>query len=197
MKEFEQEGGKIRAVVTEAGSMPCDSVVLAAGAWSGQLARELGLRIPLESMRGYHVMLPMPKPGPTRPLYPLAAKIMMTPMDQGLRIAGTAEIAGLDAPMNERRAAVLGRLAKRYFPGLTGEPISTWMGHRPATPDSLPVIGRSPRHTNVVLAFGHGQTGLIGGSTTGLLIADIIAGRTPTIDASPYRADRFQSVRRH
>jgi D-amino-acid dehydrogenase len=197
VKDFEREGDKVRAVVTEAGPRPCDLVVIAAGAWSGRLAKRLGLSIPLESMRGYHVMLPMPTPGPTHPIYPLAAKIMMTPMDQGLRIAGTAEIAGLDAPMNERRAAVLGRLAKRYFPGLTGEPVSTWMGHRPATPDSLPVIGPSPRHSNVVLAFGHGQTGLIGGSTTGLLIADIIARRKPTIDPSPFAADRFQGVRRH
>ncbi len=191
VKDFEQEGGTVRAVVTESGAVPCDLVVIAAGAWSRRLAGRLGLRIPLESMRGYHVMLPMPTPGPTRPLYPLAAKIMMTPMEQGLRVAGTAEIAGLDAPMNERRAAVLGRLARRYFPGMTGEPISTWMGHRPATPDSLPVVGRSPRHTNAVLAFGHGQTGLIGGSTTGLLVADIVANRKPTIDPSPYRADRF------
>jgi D-amino-acid dehydrogenase len=191
VKDFEQEGGTVRAVVTESGAVPCDLVVIAAGAWSRRLAGRLGLRIPLESMRGYHVMLPMPTPGPTRPLYPLAAKIMMTPMEQGLRVAGTAEIAGLDAPMNECRAAVLGRLASRYFPGITGEPISTWMGHRPATPDSLPVIGRSPRHTNAILAFGHGQTGLIGGSTTGLLIADNVANRKPAIDPSPYRADRF------
>jgi D-amino-acid dehydrogenase len=191
VNDFEQEGGMVRAVVTEFGAMPCDLVVIAAGAWSRRLAGRLGLRIPLESMRGYHVMLPMPIPGPTRPHYLLAAKIMMTPMEQGLRVAGTAEIAGLEAPMNERRAAVLGRLARCYFPGMTGEPISTWMGHRPATPDSLPVIGRSPRHTNAVLAFGHGQTGLIGGSTTGLLIADIVANRKPTIDPSPYRADRF------
>jgi len=191
VKDFEQEDGTVRAVVKESGAMPCDLVVIAAGAWSRRLAGRLGLRIPLESMRGYHVMLSMPTPGPTRPLYPLATKIMMTPMEQGLRVAGTAEIAGLDAPMNERRAAMLGRLARRYFPGITGEPISTWMGHRPATPDSLPVIGRSPRHSNAVLAFGHGQTGLIGGSTTGLLIADIAANRKPTIDPSPYRADRF------
>ena len=136
-------------------------------------------------------MLPMPETAPKRPLYPLATKIMMTPMENGLRVAGTAEIAGLDAPMNERRAVALGKIAKRYFPGMTGEPASVWMGHRPATPDSLPVIGPSPRHKNVMLAFGHGQTGLIGGSTTGLLVSDLVAGRTPTIDPHPYRANRF------
>jgi D-amino-acid dehydrogenase len=171
--------------------MPCDMVVVAAGAWSKRLAGRLGLSIPLESLRGYHVMLPMPEVAPKRPLYPLAAKIMMTPMEHGLRIAGTAEIAGLDAPMNKRRAAALGTIARRYFPGTTGEPTSVWMGHRPATPDSLPVIGPSPRHRNVVLAFGHGQTGLIGSSTTGLLVSDLIASRKPTIDPYPYRADRF------
>ncbi|WP_262266460.1 NAD(P)/FAD-dependent oxidoreductase [Microvirga yunnanensis] len=191
VKDFEQEAGQVRAVITDAGRMPCDTVVVAAGAWSQRLARRLGLRIPLESLRGYHVMLPMPETAPKRPLYPLAAKIMITPMEHGLRIAGTAEIAGLDAPMNERRAAALGTIAKRYFPGIAGEPISVWMGHRPATPDSLPVIGPSPQHRNVMLAFGHGQTGLIGGSTTGLLVSDLVAGREPTIDPYPYRVGRF------
>lgn len=191
VKDFEQEAGQVRAVVTDAGRIACDMVIIAAGAWSRRLASRLGLRIPLESLRGYHVMLPMPEAAPKRPLYPLAAKIMMTPMEHGLRIAGTAEIAGLDAPMNERRAATLGKIAKRYFRGTTGEPISIWMGHRPATPDSLPVIGPSPRHRNVILAFGHGQTGLIGGSTTGLLVSDLVAGRKPTIDPYPYRVSRF------
>lgn len=191
VKDFEQDAGQVRAVVTDAGCMPCDVVVIAAGVWSQRLAGRLGLRIPLESLRGYHVMLPMPEVAPKRPLYPLAAKIMMTPMEHGLRIAGTAEIAGLDAPINERRAAALGKIAKRYFPGITGDPISMWMGHRPATPDSLPVIGSSPRHRNVMLAFGHGQTGLIGGSTTGLLVSDLVSGRKPTIDPYPYRASRF------
>jgi D-amino-acid dehydrogenase len=191
VKDFDQEAGQVRAVITDAGRMPCDTVVVAAGAWSQRLAGQLGLRIPLESLRGYHVMLPMPETAPKRPLYPLAAKIMMTPMEHGLRIAGTAEIAGLNAPMNERRAAALGTIAKRYFPGIAGKPISVWMGHRPATPDSLPVIGPSPRHRNVMLAFGHGQTGLIGGSTTGLLVSDLVAGREPTIDPYPYRVGRF------
>jgi D-amino-acid dehydrogenase len=191
VRDFEQEAGQVRAIITDAGRMPCDMVVIAAGAWSQRLAGRLGLRIPLESLRGYHVMLPMPETAPKRPLYPLAAKIMMTPMEHGLRIAGTAEIAGLDAPMNERRAAALGTIATRYFPSIAGEPISVWMGHRPATPDSLPVIGPSPRHRNVMLAFGHGQTGLIGGSTTGLLVSDLVAGREPTIDPYPYRVGRF------
>jgi len=191
VRDFEQDAGQVRAVVTDAGRMTCDMVVIAAGAWSRRLGRRLGLKVPLESLRGYHVMLPMPEIAPKRPLYPLATKIMMTPMEHGLRIAGTAEIAGLDAPMNERRAEALGRIAKRYFAGTTGEPVSVWMGHRPATPDSVPVIGPAPRHRNVMLAFGHGQTGLIGGSTTGLLVSDLVAGRTPTIDPHPYRADRF------
>lgn len=191
VKDFEQEAGHVRALVTDEGRTLCDAVVIAAGAWSGRLASRLAMKIPLESMRGYHVMLPMPDPAPQRPIYPLAAKIMMTPMENGLRVAGTAEIAGLDVPMNERRTAVLSRLASRYFPDLSGDSISTWMGHRPATPDSLPVIGRAPSHGNVLLAFGHGQTGLIGASTTGRLISDLLANRKPIIDPTPYRASRF------
>ncbi len=181
----------VRAVLTEREALACDAVVIAAGAWSAGLARSLGVEVPLESLRGYHAMMPLPDPAPRRAIYPLAAKIMATPMEGGLRVAGTAEIAGLDAAPNPRRAEVLAAAASRYFPLLSGRPISTWVGHRPATPDSLPVIGRSPNQRNVLFAFGHGQTGLIGAPTTGLLIADLLAGRAPSIDPYPYRSERF------
>ena len=112
-------------------------------------------------------------------------------MEMGLRIAGTVEFAGLDALPNSRRIEALLRLIREVIPGVSTEDYTEWMGHRPALPDSLPVIGRSPIVPNVVFAFGHGFFGLIGAATTGRLVADLIARQASAIDLSPYRVDRF------
>jgi D-amino-acid dehydrogenase len=109
----------------------------------------------------------------------------------GLRVAGTVEIAGLEAPPNYARARVLVRKARRVYPALDVSDGSEWMGHRPATPDSLPVIGRATRFANVSYAFGHGHLGLTFGPITGELIADLVAGRPARLDLRPYRVDRF------
>jgi D-amino-acid dehydrogenase len=109
----------------------------------------------------------------------------------GLRLAGTVEFAGLKAPPNMRRAQALLAHGSVMYPGLRGADATTWMGHRPCLPDTIPVIDRSPRHPNLFFAFGHGHTGMIGGSVTGRLIADLVAGRPSAIDIKPYRIDRF------
>src|SRR5690606_3910807 len=118
-------------------------------------------------------------------------KFMATPMQMGLRFAGTVELAGLDAPPNYDRATKLLELGKRMFPGLEGSDVSRWMGHRPCLPDSVPVIGPSPKVKNVYFAFGHGHIGLTGASTTGRLLAELVMGAKPCIDPTPYRIDRF------
>ncbi len=114
-----------------------------------------------------------------------------TPMAMGLRLAGTVELASLDAPPDYRRARALLEHGRRLFPGLDGDGASEWMGCRPSLPDSLPVIGRAPGFSNVYFAFGHGHLGLTQGAVTGELIAALVAGRPPAIDLAPYRADRF------
>ena len=109
----------------------------------------------------------------------------------GLRIAGTSEFSAIDAAPNWQRAETLARLASGMFPGLRLDGYSRWSGYRPSTPDSLPVIGRSPRHAGVFLALGHGHWGLMAAPATGQVIADLVAGRPPRLDIAPFRPDRF------
>jgi D-amino-acid dehydrogenase len=171
--------------------LPFDALVVAAGAWSGRLARLIGDRALLESERGYNTTLPNPRVTLQAEVIFAERKFVATPLAMGLRIGGAAEFAGLEAPPNFARPKALVALAKRYFPGLNAEGGREWMGHRPATPDTLPVIGRSPRRQNVFYAFGHGHTGLTFGPTTGRLIADLIAGRPPSLDLAPFAIARF------
>jgi D-amino-acid dehydrogenase len=180
-----------RALRTAAGSLPVDRVVVAAGAWSKKLTAQLGSRPPLETERGYHLTIPEPGVMPRMPVYSTERGIVTTPLETGLRVAGTVELGGLDADPNWARAEVLRHHAKRWYPGLNDAGASRWMGFRPSMPDSLPVIGHCPRFGNVVFAFGHGHCGLAMGAATGWLVADLTAGREPAIDMSPYRADRF------
>lgn len=176
---------------TDAETARFDRVVIAGGAWSGALLRPLGARVPLESLRGYHAVLRRAGRMPRMAIRFTAAKIMATPMAMGLRIGGTIEIAGLAAPPRPGRAKALAALGARLFVDTDPNDITEWMGHRPGTPDSVPVIGPLTRHPAVVCAFGHGQTGLTGGASTGRLVADHIARRAPAVDPSPYLPARF------
>jgi D-amino-acid dehydrogenase len=168
-----------------------DQLVIAAGAWSHLLAKELGDRVPLESHRGYHVTLPHAGIRPRRLVHYAAEHFVITPMEMGIRVAGTVEIAGLAAPPDFARARILVRKAKRVYPALNDGDGLEWMGHRPAMPDSLPVIGRATGFANVAYAFGHGHLGLTLGPITGQLIEELLAGAPPSLDLHPYRVDRF------
>ncbi|CAG9168209.1 FAD-binding oxidoreductase [Cupriavidus respiraculi] len=187
-----------RTVYTDCGSYPVATLVICAGAFSTRLAGSLtDVRIPLETERGYHAMLTRPTVAPGRPIMDCENKFIATPMEHGLRIAGTVEIGGLDAAPDFRRAAVLAEHGRRLFPGLSYESDSSWMGHRPSTPDGLPVIDRSDRHRNVYLAFGHGHLGITEAPGTGRLIADLVRGRQPFIDPAPFGLRRFGAVAGH
>ncbi|MEM7172941.1 MAG: FAD-dependent oxidoreductase [Pseudomonadota bacterium] len=172
--------------------VPFEKVVVAAGAWSGKLVSQLGCRrVLLESERGYNTTLPDPGVHLSREIILGEGKFVMTPMDMGLRIGGAAEFAGLDAPPNFQRSQALVEKATRCFPALNAAGGEVWMGHRPSTPDSLPVISPSPHHRNVFFAFGHGHLGLTQAATTGRLVANLATGQDPGIDMEPYRIDRF------
>jgi D-amino-acid dehydrogenase len=119
-------------------------------------------------------------------------KFVATPLAIGLRVGGAAEFAGLNAPANYARSRALAKQAKLYLPDLNIDQGSEWMGHRPATPDGLPVIGPSKQLPDVYYAFGHGHLGLTQAATTGVLIADLVARRRSSIDITPYSIDRFQ-----
>ena len=183
----------VRAVLTDAERLPCDIAVLAAGAWSRGLAAKLGTNLPLETERGYHAMLPSPEIQLRVPVSNAERTFVLTPMELGMRLAGTVEIGGLTAPPDYARARILITQAARMVPGLNSHGAALWMGFRPSFPDSLPVIDRAKGVPNAYLAFGHGHTGISGAPMTGRLIADMISGRPPTIDTSPFRASRFHS----
>jgi D-amino-acid dehydrogenase len=182
--------GSLR-LLTDAGPLPVDTLVIAAGAWSHRLTAQLGTRIPLEAERGYHLMLPRPGITLRIPLINRDHNFTMTTMDSGLRLAGTAEFAGVDAPPDYRRARILLEHGRRTLPGLQGDGATPWMGSRPSLPDGLPVIDRSPNFANIFFAFGHAHFGLTEAPTTGKLIAEMIGGRPPSIPTAPYRATRF------
>lgn len=188
---FDLDGGRIEAVRTDRGNIRPRAVVIASGMWSKTLAKLLGHRVPLESQRGYHVTIADPGKAPRNMLMVLDKKIAITPMETGVRIAGTVELAGLEALPNYERAEIFLGLGQTILPGLRIEQHTEWMGHRPCLPDSLPVIGRAPNLANAFFAFGHGHLGLLGAAPTGRVIAQIVAGEAPMIDLAPYRIDRF------
>ncbi|MBC9177100.1 NAD(P)/FAD-dependent oxidoreductase [Pseudoroseomonas ludipueritiae] len=185
------EEGRGWMVFTNVGNHRAEKVVLAGGAWSGRLLEPLGLRVPLETERGYHAMLPSPSISLRFPILQKSRSFGMTPMEEGIRVAGTVEIAGLEAAPDERRAKVLYDQARRLFPDLRTEEPKLWMGHRPSTPDSLPVLGPAPGHRGLFLCFGHSHFGMTGGPPSGKLVAQLATGRPPGIDPAPYSAARF------
>jgi D-amino-acid dehydrogenase len=192
---FELDGAKLRGIRTENGTLEADAVVICAGAWSKPLAAELGDKVPLETERGYHLMIRDPEVVPRIPTADAEGKFVVTPMEHGIRAAGTVELAGLSAPPDWRRARVLLKHMHRLFPALREdypeERITTWMGHRPSLPDSLPVLGRSTRSPDAIYAFGHGHVGMTAAPMTGKVVAELVAGKPASIDVSPFRPDRF------
>lgn len=171
-----------------------DHIVLAMGVWSARLAKRLGHRPQLESERGYHLVLKNPNRRPPVPYMLADAKSVATPMDAGVRLAGLVEFGGLKAAPTEAAWALQRRRVRALYPDLTWEDEVRWMGHRPSTVDSLPLLGASPKARGVWFAFGAQHLGLTTGPKSGRLIADMIAGRTPNIDLTPCRVGRFDGA---
>ncbi len=178
-------------IETDAGPMAAIRVVVAMGAWSGRLLADLGVSVPLEAERGYHLILKDPGIRLNNCIMNVEGKFVASSMNAGVRVAGTAEFAGLDAAPDYRRARVFARMAKRMFPDLNTEDTVEWMGRRPSTPDSIPCLGPVPGHDNLHVAFGHGHTGMTMAPKTGDVVARRIAGESLDIDMAPYRIDRF------
>ena len=210
-EHFEREGGTFqrarvdrivarardRAAVDAGGEIrDYDAVVVAAGVWSRPLVSRLGYHVPLVAQRGYHVTFNDPGVTLNRVVLPVALPATIVPMAMGIRIGGTVEFAREDRPANERRAAALWRHAKTTLPALRIDDCTIWMGERPCTPDSLPVLGRAPRHPAVLFAFGHGHQGVIGAAKTAEVIADLLAGRPPSLDLAPFSLERFGALSR-
>ncbi len=190
VKDFDLTGGHITAVETTKRRIACTRAVLAAGVWSKPLMKKLGIHIPLEAERGYHILFKGPSQTPNNPMMLAEGKFVATAMDQGLRCAGVVEFGGLSEKKSAAPLTLLRKKVKQIFPDLTADREEEWLGFRPAPTDSLPVIGQI-RASGVFTAFGHHHIGLTGGPKTGRLVADLIAGNHPNNDMKPYDPMRF------
>jgi len=191
VKNLGLESGQPHLRLADGRTIRAATLVIAAGAWSHRLARHLGDRIPLETERGYNTTLPVGAFELKRQLVFSRHGFVVTPLEDGIRVGGAVEFAGLERAPNYARSKAMLEKAQRFMPGLNGSGGREWMGYRPSLPDTLPVIGASPGAPNVLYAFGHGHLGLTQSAATGRLIADLVSGQAPAIDLSPFRPDRF------
>ena len=183
--------GSVQAVITTNGEIEAEAAVIATGAWSKMLTAQLGLDVPLETERGYHVMFYGPSVKPRQPTMVASGKFVATPMADGVRCAGVVEFGGLNLPAHKPPIELILRQVKEAFPALTFTHYDEWLGHRPAPSDSLPLIGEVPRHRGIFLAFGHHHIGLTTGAKTGRLLAALVNGEQSEIDMTPYTPARF------
>jgi len=192
-KLSQQKSGEV-VLACERGDLKAERLVIAAGYESGRLAKALGAKMPVEPMRGYHVMMPGDNIQLSGPVIEGDMNIAALPMPEGIRIAGTVEFAGAHAAPRWGRADMLAPMAKKMLPALKGKAGQRWYGYRPGMPDSLPALGPAPGHTNVWYAFGHGQLGLTLAAISGQLIAEMVTGQPPSVDITPYQPSRFAAV---
>lgn len=186
------DGDKVVTVAVDGGEMPFDRVLVAGGVWSRDIVRQLDLHVLLEAERGYNTTFPDPGFEIPMPVFFAAHGFVATPLEEGLRVGGAVELAAVDAPPNYARAAAMRKKMRRYVPDLPETGGTEWMGCRPSTPDSLPVIGAHPRDPRVVFAFGHGHLGLTLSAVTARHAAGLIAGRPRERNLEPFGIERFQ-----
>ncbi|RWE92516.1 MAG: FAD-binding oxidoreductase [Mesorhizobium sp.] len=172
---------------TNTGPHRCEIVVIAAGIASRDLARSLGISLSLASERGYHITVPGISSVISRPVTDAASAFVATPLEEGLRIVGIAEFDTPDAPRDPKQSNKLVAYAHAMLPDLRVGEVNHWMGVRPSTPDSLPIIGPHPDHANILFATGHGHMGISGAPMTAAIICDFVAARPPRRSCAPYR----------
>ncbi len=193
---FDLQGGAIAKVRTDRGDFRPAQVVLAAGAWTPQLLKPLGIELLVEAAKGYSLTIPEPETGAPRvPLYLSEAKVAVTPLPGRLRFAGTLEMCGLDLSINARRVETIRRSAGRYLKTKIDADAPAWSGLRPCSPDGLPVIERSPQIPNLIVAAGHCMLGITLAPVTGKLVAGIVAGEPYEALLTSLRSARFTSPR--
>ena len=183
--------GAITALKTKDGDLTADKIVFALGPWSKVIAHKLGVKVPLESERGYHIEMINPSQMPKSPMMVANGKFVLTPMDGRLRAAGVVEFGGLEKGPSRAPFDLLKRQIAQILPDLTYDDTVEWMGHRPAPADSLPLIGANDATGKSYCAFGHQHLGLTCGPKTGRIIADLISGTQPNIDLSPFDPRKY------
>ncbi|MEH6630617.1 MAG: FAD-binding oxidoreductase [Halopseudomonas aestusnigri] len=191
VRAIESSGTEDVSIRGDTEQILADKVVVAAGAHALDLLPSLSGKIPLDTERGYHVMLSANKAALNRPVGWAEKGFYMTPLDDQIRIAGTVELGGLQEEYTEHLLNYMENTAKEILPGLGGRE-SSWLGFRPSMPDALPVIGPSPQDKNIILAFGHQHVGLTLGGITGKIVSSIVEGKNAPFDISAYSPQRFQ-----
>ncbi len=190
VQDFLLESGRIKSVATDEGNFECTDLVITAGIWSRELMKKLGVSVPMETERGYHILFRSPSIEPPCPVMVATGKFVMTPMAMGLRCAGVLEFGGLTAPPSKKPLEVIKAHVMKTYPDLTWSETEEWLGHRPAPCDSLPFIGEVG-DTRIFAGFGHHHIGLTSGPKTGRILAEIIANNHFPVDISPYFPRRF------
>ena len=189
---FESSSGRISRIHTTRGDKSPKQVVLATGSWSPEVARDLKLQIPIQAAKGYSITLENPPVVPKIPLSFGEARVVVNPLGDSLRIAGTLELAGMDFSINSHRVNAMRKASNGYISGLDqAKMIEIWRGLRPCTPDGLPIIGRSQDFENLIVAAGHAMLGMSLGPITGKLVSQLIDGEKTDVDVLPLRMERF------
>ena len=191
---FETSGRMVTTVKTTRGDISVEEVVLAGGSWSAEMARELKIEVLMEPAKGYSITYKRPPGFPAVPLAMAEAKVVLTPMSEMLRLAGTLELAGFDLSINKRRLHAILKAVPAYFPDIDTdalELIEIWRGLRPCSPDGLPYLGRSRRYDNLIISTGHGMKGISLAPITGKIVAQLASGQTPAVDIEALSIERF------
>ncbi|MBI5839743.1 MAG: FAD-dependent oxidoreductase [Chloroflexi bacterium] len=189
---FETSNFRITRIHTTRGDFPAEQVILAAGSWSPAVMRDLKIKLPVQAAKGYSITLERPQVSPRIPLMFGEARVVVTPLGDRLRLAGTLELAGMDLSINQRRVAAIQENSAKYLPGLErAKVLEIWRGLRPCTPDGLPVIGRVKAFDNLIIATGHAMLGISLGPITGELVSQVAMGEKPEIELSPLKLERF------
>lgn len=189
---FQHQGGKVSAVETTRGVIEADEVLLATGAEVGQLAKYLGVRIPMQAGKGYSITVTGPALKLQGPMYMFEDRIAVSPFENNLRIAGTMELSGVNKKFDKRRVAAIRTGAHRFLKNWEeGEAVHEWVGMRPMVPDGIPVIGALPRFSNAFIASGHAMLGTTLGPTTAAIIAEVMVEGKTASNLAPFSPARF------
>lgn len=188
--DFRKVGVLVSEVLTSQGTFPCSKAVITAGIWSKDVMRKLGLSVPLETERGYHVIFENPSIMPNNPMMMTTGKFGVTPMDMGLRCAGTVELGSTKKAASKAPVQLIYKYSKEAFPDLAYSGTQEWMGFRPSTPDSLPLIGELGQ-SGIYTGFGHQHIGLTAGPKTGRLIAQMISDQPSNQNLTPFDPNRY------
>ena len=192
--DFDTAGRRVTGVKTTRGDIIAEEVVIAGGAWSAELARNLQLNLLMQPAKGYSITFRRPDQCPSLPVALAESKVVLTPMEDTLRVAGTLELAGFDQSINLGRVQAILKAVRAYFPDLDPdslELLEIWRGLRPCSPDGLPYLGRTPRYDNVILATGHGMLGISLGPITGQLVSQLSVNDNPAINMAALSVERF------